>query len=78
MDTPIPPPPPQPLLEAETQAGNNQSQKARGNLGPIDGMLHETMSRLPFANQLWDPGQLTYARRAAARDQLPREDTWNT
>ena len=23
----------------------------------------------------WDPGQLTSARRAAARDQLPRRDT---
>ena len=26
----------------------------------------------------WDPGQLTSIRRVAARDQLPRRDTWHT
>ena len=49
MDRPIPPP------EAERQAGNSQSQKAKGNdnLGPRDGILHQTMSRLPIANQVF-------------------------
>ena len=43
MDQPLPPP--------ERQAGNSQSQKARGNLGPRDGILHQTVSRLPVGNQ---------------------------
>ena len=45
MDQPLPPP--------ERQAGNSQSQKARGNLGPRDGILHQTVSRLPVANQVF-------------------------
>ena len=39
--------------EAEKQVGNSQSQKARGNLGPRDGILHQTVSRLPVANQVF-------------------------
>ena len=42
MDQPLPPP--------ERQAGNSQSQKARGNLGPRDGILYKTASKLPVAN----------------------------
>jgi len=47
MDQPIP------LPEAERQAANSQSQKARGNLRPRDGTLHLTVSRLPIANQVF-------------------------
>ena len=39
---PFPPP------EAERQAGDSKSQKARGN-----GLLHQTVSRLPVANQVF-------------------------
>ena len=47
MDQPIP------LLEAERQAGDSKSQKARGNLSPRDGILHQTVSRLPVANHVF-------------------------
>ena len=47
MDWPIP------LLEAERQVGNSRSRKARGNLGLRDGILHQTVSRLPVANQVF-------------------------
>ena len=68
-----------PLPEAESQVGDSQSWKVRGKLGPRDGILYQTASRLPVANQVfWDPGQLTSARSVAARDQLPREDTRHT
>ena len=43
--------PDHPHLEAERQAGDSQSQKARGSLGPRDGILHQTVSRLPVGNQ---------------------------
>ena len=33
--------------------GNSQSQKARGKLGPRDGILYQTASRLPVANQVF-------------------------
>ena len=45
MDQPLPPP--------ERQAGNSQSQKARGNLGPRDGILHQTVSRLPVTDNVF-------------------------
>ena len=44
---------PLPLPEAERQMGDSQSQKARGNLGPRDGILHQTVSRLLVANQVF-------------------------
>ena len=47
MDWPLLP------LEAERQAGDSQSQKARGNLDPRDGILHQTVSRLPVNNQVF-------------------------
>ena len=47
MDRPIPTP------ETEMQAGNSQSRKVRGNLGPREGILHQTVSRLPVANQVF-------------------------
>ena len=47
MDRPLPPP------EVERQAGSSQSWKARGNLGPRDGIIHQTVSRLPVANQVF-------------------------
>ena len=42
---------PMPLLEAERQVGD--CQEARGNLGPRDSILHQTVSRLPVANQVF-------------------------
>ena len=42
-----------PLPEAERQAGNGQSRKARGKLSPRDGILYQTASRLPVANQVF-------------------------
>ena len=48
MNWPIPP------LEEERQVGGSQIQKARGNnLGPRDGILHKTGSRLPVANKVF-------------------------
>ena len=35
------------------QAGDRQSQKARGKLGPRDAILYQTASRLPVANQVF-------------------------
>ena len=46
MDWPLPSP------EADRQAGNSPRRKARGDLGP-DGSLHQTVSRLPAANQVF-------------------------
>ena len=64
---------------AHSPVGNIQSRKARGNLSPRDGILHQTVSRLPVANHVfWDPGRLTSARRVAAWDQPPRGDTRHT
>ena len=61
------------------QAGDSQGQKARGNLGPRDGIIHQTVSRHQWLiKSSWDPGQLTSTRRVAVRDQLPRGDTWHT
>ena len=74
MDWPLLP------LEAERQAGDSQSQKARGNLGPRDGLLHQTVSRFPrlLMKSSWDPGWLAFTRRVSVRDQLPRGDTEHT
>ena len=45
--------PAHPPPEAERQAGEGQSQKARGNLDPRGGILYQTASRLPVANQVF-------------------------
>ena len=47
MDQPLP------LLVAKRQAAESQSQKVRGNLGPRDSILHQTVSRLPVVNQVF-------------------------
>ena len=47
MDWPIP------LPEAERPAGDIQSLKARGKLGSRDGILNQTVSTLPVANQVF-------------------------
>jgi len=67
-----------PLLKAGRQAGNSQSRKG-ANSAP------ETASsiKLPAGSQLpikpsWDLGRMTSAGRVAARDYLPRRDTWHT
>ena len=44
---------PFPLSEAERQAGGSQSWKARGNLGPRDDIIQQTVSTLPVANQVF-------------------------
>ena len=41
------------LLEADRQTGNSQSLKVRGNLCPRDGILYQTVSRLPLTNQVF-------------------------
>ena len=45
--------PAHPPPEAGRQAGNSQSQKAKGKLSPRDGILYQTASRLPVANQVF-------------------------
>ena len=58
-----------PPPEAGRQAGDSQSQKERGKLGPRDGIPYQTVSRLPVANKSsWGPGRLTSIRRVTARD----------
>ena len=47
MDRPIP------LTEAERQAGNSKSQKARGILSPKEEILYQIVNRLPVANQVF-------------------------
>ena len=42
-----------PPPEAGRQAGDSQSQKARGKLGLRDGILYQTARRLPVANQIF-------------------------
>ena len=72
MDWPIPPP------EAERQVGGSQSWKAKSNLIPRDGILHQTKGRLPVAKSSWDPGRLISTRTVAVRDQLLRGDIRHT
>ena len=42
-----------PPLEDGRQVGDSQSRKARGKLGPRDGIPCQTASRLPVANQVF-------------------------
>ena len=67
-----------PMPEAERQVGNSQRQKARGNLGPRDGILHQTASRLPVANHIFLGFWMVDIHQEGCRDQLPRGDTWHT
>ena len=70
---------PLPSPEAERQAGDSQSWKARGNLGPRDGILHQTVSRLPVANQVFlGSWTIDIPRRVAARGKLPKGDAQHT
>ena len=41
------------LPEAERQVGDSQRWKTRGNLCPRDGILYQTVSRLPITNQVF-------------------------
>ena len=43
---------PLPSLESERQVGDSQTWKARGNLGPRGGILHQTVHRLPFTSEV--------------------------
>ena len=66
-------------LEAERQAGDSQSWVERGDLGPRDGILYQSVSRIQLLTKSSpDPGWLTSTRRVAAKDQLPRGDTQYT
>ena len=69
-----------PLSEEERQVGDSQSQKARGNLSPGEGIFHQTMSRLPVANQVFLGSWMVvaFARRVTGRDQCTRGDTQHT
>ena len=42
-----------PLPEEERQVGDSQSQKAKGNFSPGEGIFHQTMIRLPVAKQVF-------------------------
>ena len=44
---------PNPLWEVERQVGDSQTWKARGNHNPRDGILYQTVSRLPVAIQVF-------------------------
>ena len=38
------------LPEAERQVDDSQSRKVKGNLGPRDSILYQSVNRLPVAN----------------------------
>ena len=61
------------------EAGRQQPELERSNLGLRDSILYQTASRLPVASQdflgFWTDDIL---RRVAARVQLPRGDTQQT
>ena len=67
MDQPLP------LLVAKRQVSESQSRKVRGNLGPRDSILHQTVSRLPVANQVFlgswvvDVHQEDHSQRSASQ-----------
>ena len=67
MDQPLP------LLVAKRQVGESRSRKARGNLDPRDSILHQTVSRLPVANQVFlgswavDVHQEDHSQRSASQ-----------
>ena len=69
-------PPPSPPPEAESQAGDSQSLKARGNLNHRDGILHQTVSSLPVTNQVFlgswtvDIHQEGHSQRSPPQSQL--------
>ena len=57
------------------EAGWQQPEPERGNLGPRDSILHQTASRLPVANQMFLGSWTVDIHWVTARDQLPRGDT---
>ena len=62
------------LPEAERQADNSQSQKARGKLSPRDGILYQTAAGSQLLSKSsWDPGRLTSTRRVAPEISSPEE-----
>ena len=74
--------PAHPPPEAERQASDSQSRKASGNLRPRDGILHQTVSRPPVANQVFlrfwtvDIRQEGHRLRSA-HPPTPPEETWH-
>ena len=74
-------PPPCTLLEEERQVSDSQTQKVRGccNLGPRDGIFHQTVTSLPVANHILQESRLVdICQDVATWDQLPRGDPWHT
>ena len=56
-----------------------QPELERGNLGPRETSSTKLQAGFQLLTKTcWDSGQLTSAGRVAARDQLPRRDTWHT
>ena len=73
MGQPIPP------LEAERQAGDSQSWKAMGNLRPRDGILHQIVSMLSVANQVFLGSRMVdICQEGHSQRSLPRGDTRHT
>ena len=73
--------------QLQTGASPHQRQRGRqvteepeamGNVGPRDGILHQTESRLPVTNQVFLGPWAVDIRQEGHRDQLPRGDTWYT
>ena len=61
------------------QAGNSQSWKARDKLGPRDGILYQTVSRLPVVNQIFlGSWMVDILQEGRSRHQLPKGETWPT
>ena len=66
-------------LEAGRQSGGSQSRKSRGKLSPRDGILYQTASRLPVANQVFLESYMDdICQEGRSQRSAPRGDTWHT
>ena len=73
MDQPLP------LLEAERQTGDSQSRKTRGNLGPRNSILYQTVSRLPVTNEVFQGSWMVdICQEGRSQRSAPQGDTWHT
>ena len=65
-----------PLLDTERQAGDIQSRKVRGDLGPRDSILHQTVSRLPATNEVFlGSWMVDICQEGRSQRSAPRGDT---
>ena len=65
--------------QSQKARGDSQSQKVRGNLGPRDGILHQTVSRLPVANQVFlGSWTIDICQEDRSQRSAPRGDTRHT